>query len=202
MTEKTHTKTGTCAKTAMLSLAAFGVLLMSDTVTDRMPAYAASDSKEASSDMQPASPQAMVLPLADVAHGRQLFVSKGCVICHSINGVGGRAAPALDAIAFEQGDEVPAVDPLDFVARMWRGAPAMLDLQAIELGYQIELTANDLVDLAVFASDAGAQSDFTLEDVPEPMWDWMLNEPYWEDESWPERLLEGFPDSEDSDTAD
>ncbi len=202
MTDKTHTQTGICAKTAALSLTAFGALLLSDAVTDRMPVYAASDSKEASSDMRPASPRAMVLPLADVAHGRQLFVSKGCVICHSINGVGGRAAPALDAIAVEEGETVPAVDPLDFVARMWRGAPAMLDLQAIELGYQIELTANDLADLAVFASDAGAQSDFSLEDVPEPMWDWMLNEPYWEDENWPERLLEGFPESEDSDKAD
>lgn len=202
MTDKTHAYTGTSAKTAMLSLAAFGALLMSDAVTDRMPVYAASDSKEASSDMKPASPQAIVLPLADAAHGRQLFVSKGCVICHSVNGVGGRAALALDAVAVEQGDPVPPVDPLDFVARMWRGAPAMLDLQAIELGYQIELTSEDLADLAVFASDAGAQSDFSLEDVPEPMWDWMLNEPYWEDENWPERLMDGYPGTEEEGTSD
>lgn len=202
MTDKTHAHTGTCAKTVALSLAAFGVLLTSTAVTDRMPVYAASDAKEASSDMKPASPHAIVLPLADAAHGRQLFVSKGCVICHSINGVGGRAAPALDAIAVEEGDAVPPVDPLDFVARMWRGAPAMLDLQAIELGYQIELTSEDLADLAVFASDAGMQSDFSLEDVPEPMWDWMLNEPYWEDESWPERLLDGYPNTEGEEKAD
>ncbi len=202
MTDKTHAYTGTRARTAVLSLAAFGVLLMSDAVNDRMPVYAASDSKEASSDMKPASPRAIVLPLADAAHGRQLFVSKGCVICHSVNGVGGRAAPALDAIAVEEGDHVPPVDPLDFVARMWRGAPAMLDLQAIELGYQIELTSQDLADLAVFANDAGMQSDFSLEDVPEPMWDWMLNEPYWEDENWPERLLDGFPGAEEEGTAD
>ena len=199
MTDTTDTYMGICAKTAFMSLAAFSALLLSDAVTDRMPVNAASDTKEASSDMKPASPQSMVMPLADANHGRQLFVSKGCVICHSVNGVGGRAAPSLDAVAVEQGDVVPPVDPLDFVARMWRGAPAMLDLQAIELGYQIELTAGDLADLAVFVSDAGAQSDFTLEDVPEPMWDWMLNEPYWENENWPERLMDGYPDLEEED---
>lgn len=202
MTDKMHHHMEVCAKTALLSMAALGVLLLSSAMTDRMAAYAASDSKEASSDMKPASPRAVLLPLADAAHGRQLFVSKGCVICHSVNGVGGRAAPALDAIAVEEGDTVPPVDPLDFVARMWRGAPAMLDLQAIELGYQIELTAKDLADLSVFASDAGIQSDFSLEDVPEPMWDWMLNEPHWEDETWPERLLEDYPSPEGEEKAD
>ena len=34
---------------------------------------------------------------ADAANGRDLFVSKGCVICHAVNGVSGKAAPALDA---------------------------------------------------------------------------------------------------------
>jgi len=29
----------------------------------------------------------------EAAKGRALFVTKGCVICHSVNGVGGRAAP-------------------------------------------------------------------------------------------------------------
>ena len=142
------------------------------------------------------SPRAMVLPLADGAHGRQLFVSKGCVICHSINGVGGRAAPALDATQTEEGEAAPPVDPLDFVARMWRGAPAMLELQAVELGYQIELSAGELADLAVFTSDAVAQADFTMGDVPEPMWDWMLNEPYWLDDNWPEKLFDGYPNAE------
>lgn len=202
MTDKTRTHAETYSRMAMFGTVALGALFLGGAVTDSMPAYAAGDAKEASSDMMPASPQAMILPLADAAHGRQLFVSKGCVICHSINGVGGRAAPALDAIAVDEGDAVPPVDPLDFVARMWRGAPAMLDLQAIELGYQIELTSEDLADLAVFASDAGAQSDFSLEDVPEPMWDWMLNEPYWEDQSWPERLMEGFPGVEEGDAVE
>ncbi len=200
MTDTKYTRTRICAKTAMVSLAAFGALLLSDAARDRMAVHAASDSTEATSDMKPASPQTLVMPLANANHGRQLFVSKGCVICHSVNGVGGRAAPSLDAVAVEQGDVVPPVDPLDFVARMWRGAPAMLDLQAIELGYQIELTAGELADLAVFANDAGAQSDFTLQDVPEPMWDWMLNEPYWESENWPERLMDGYPGSEEEST--
>ncbi len=202
MTEKTHAYRRSCARTMALSLAAFGTLLTINAGMDPTPVYAAGEPKETARDMKPASPKAILLPLADAAHGRQLFVSKGCVICHSVNGVGGRAAPALDAIAVEEGDPVPPVDPLDFVARMWRGAPAMLELQAIELGYQIELTSQDLADLAVFANDAGMQSDFSLEDVPEPMWDWMLNEPYWEDENWPQRLLDGFPGSEEDGKSD
>jgi mono/diheme cytochrome c family protein len=49
----------------------------------------------------------------DAARGRELFASKGCVICHAINEVGGTGAPPLDAEA------VPGeVDALDFVARI------------------------------------------------------------------------------------
>lgn len=165
-------------------------------------AAAQSASQETVAGRNPLSPRAMVLPLADGVHGRQLFVSKGCVICHAVNGVGGRAAPALDAVAAEEGAGAPPVDPLDFVARMWRGAPAMLELQAVELGYQIELSAEELADLAVFASDAGLQASFTMEDVPEPMWDWMLNEPYWVDDTWPEKLFEGYPNVEDDEKPD
>jgi mono/diheme cytochrome c family protein len=32
----------------------------------------------------------------DAARGRTLFVSKGCVVCHAINEVGGTSAPPLD----------------------------------------------------------------------------------------------------------
>ena len=39
----------------------------------------------------------LVLPVIDSAKGRKLFVNKACVVCHSVNGVGGRVAPALDA---------------------------------------------------------------------------------------------------------
>ena len=113
----------------------------------------------------------VVMPLPDAEHGRELFIVKGCVVCHSVNGVGGRAAPALDATA-AQGP----VDPLDFAARMWRGALAMADLQAMEFGYQIELTGAEIADLAAFAADADEQAELEETDIPEMMRGWTLDE--------------------------
>ena len=135
---------------------------------------------------------AVILPLPDALRGQKTFVAKGCVICHSVNGVGGRAAPALDA----DPDNSSQVDLLGFVARMWRGAPAMLELQAIELGYQIELSGQEIADLAAFSSDALVQEGFSMDAIPEPMQTWMLNEPYWEDGDWPEEFQE-YPDLEE-----
>jgi mono/diheme cytochrome c family protein len=115
----------------------------------------------------------------DGANGRALFVDKGCVICHAVNGVGGKAAPALDA---EIGGS--AVDPLEFAARMWRGAPAMIELQSVELGYSISLTADEIGDLAAFAADREQQKTFTVDDLPETIKNGLLDEQFWEIEDW------------------
>ena len=131
----------------------------------------------------------------DPMRGRTAFVEKGCVICHSVNGVGGKAAPALDA---EIG--APAVDPLDFAARMWRGAPAMIELQAIELGYTIYLTADDIADLAAFAADRDAQKSLKLDDLSESIRAGFLDERFWEVENWDDDLGE-LPDGEYGDEA-
>ena len=77
----------------------------------------------------------LILPAVDSERGRQLFITKGCVYCHAVNGVGGKAAPAMDSDATE-----PSVNLTDFAARMWRGAPAMIELQEMDLGYQIRLS--------------------------------------------------------------
>lgn len=122
----------------------------------------------------------------DSAKGRDLFVSKGCVVCHAVNGVGGKAAPVLDA---EIG--APAVDPLDFAARMWLGAPAMIELQSLELGYTIHLTADDLANLAAFAGDVDEQKKLSIEEVPEMVRDSFLDERFWEVEDWDEFLEKG-----------
>jgi hypothetical protein len=63
---------------------------------------------------------------------------------------------------------------------MWRGAPTMIVLQEMELGYQIELSGDDLAHLAAFASDAGVQSRFSEQDIPEVIRDWMVDEVYQE----------------------
>src|SRR5262245_6319183 len=61
--------------------------------------------------------QSLMMPSMNAANGRKLFASKGCVVCHSVNGIGGKDAPPLDA------STMPGMtNPFDFVANMWRGA--------------------------------------------------------------------------------
>ena len=102
------------------------------------------------------------LPFTDAARGKALFVDKGCVVCHAVNGVGGTVGPALDA-----DPSGAALDPFDFAARMWRGAREMIILQELEAGIQIELSGEELAHIARFLGDLEAQRGFTEEDVPE-----------------------------------
>ena len=113
----------------------------------------------------------LILPAIDAERGRQLFVTKGCVYCHAVNGIGGKAAPALDSDAAQ-----PMVNLTDFAARMWRGAPAMIELQEMDLGYQIRLTGDELAHLAAFANDPAEQKKLEEEQVPELMREWYLDE--------------------------
>lgn len=104
----------------------------------------------------------LILPRMDAVKGRELFASKGCVVCHSINDVGGQDAPALDAEYME----LP-MNPFDFAARMWRGAPAMVAAQESELGGQIEFTGEELADIIAFVHDANEQKLFSEKDIPD-----------------------------------
>ncbi|MDJ0935246.1 MAG: c-type cytochrome [Kiloniellales bacterium] len=113
----------------------------------------------------------LILPAVDSERGRQLFITKGCVYCHAVNGVGGKAAPALDSDSAE-----PSVNLTDFAARMWRGAPAMIELQEMDLGYQIQLTGDELAHLAGFAHDPAEQKKLLEDQVPELMREWYLDE--------------------------
>lgn len=123
---------------------------------------------------------------ADAAMGRDLFVQKGCVLCHSINGVGGKAGPALDAA-----DDYVKPDPLDFAARIWRGAPAMVEFQSLELGYVIDLTGSDIAHLAAFAASREEQKKLLDSAIPEPLRNSLLDERYWETEDWSEFMANG-----------
>lgn len=129
---------------------------------------------------------APVVHSSDAEIGRTLFVEKGCVICHSVNGVGGKAAAALDAVSPSATN-----DPLEFAARMWRGAPAMVELQSLELGYVIWLTSADIANLAAFASDLPAQKELTIDDLPQQTRDGLLDQRFWEAENWTEFLSDG-----------
>ncbi len=133
--------------------------------------------------------------MADPDRGRSLFVDKGCVICHSVNGAGGKAAPALDAPF-----GAPAADRLDFAARMWRGAPAMIELQSVELGYTIDLSADEIGDLAAFAADRQAQKALTPDSLSESVRAGLLDQRFWEMEDWEDFLRagrEGYSAAED-----
>lgn len=103
----------------------------------------------------------LMMPSMDADRGGQLFASKGCVVCHAVNGVGGEDAPPLDAA----GMPTP-MNPFDFAAKMWRGAEAMVYLQREELGEQIELDGDELADIIAFVHDVKAQSKFSEDDIP------------------------------------
>lgn len=98
---------------------------------------------------------------ADAARGRELFVSKGCVACHAVGEVGGTSGPPLD-VEFAPGE----VDPLDFVARMWRGAEPMVFMQQSLFGEQLDFTGEELADIIAFAHDPEEQRKFSEADVP------------------------------------
>lgn len=115
----------------------------------------------------------VAIPVIDSARGGRLFVTKGCVICHSVNRVGGKAGPALDA---PEGKAI--VDIFGFAARMWAGAFAMIELQGMELGYQLEIDGEELGHIAAFVYDKAAQRQFTQSDVPDLIKDMIIREPY------------------------
>lgn len=115
----------------------------------------------------------VAIPIIDAAQGRRLFVNKGCVICHSINGVGGKAGPALNAA-----DGNAVIDIFDFAARMWAGSFAMIELQGMELGYQLEIDGKELGHIAAFVYDRKAQRRFTQSDVPDLIKDMIIRTPY------------------------
>lgn len=123
------------------------------------------------------------LPFASSERGRELFVGKGCVVCHAVNNVGGKAGPPLDADPTQ-----PFADIFDFTARMWRGAPTMIVLQEMELGYQIDFTGEELAHILRFLHDREAQKRFSEDDIPEVIRDWMVDEVY--EELMPGEMVE------------
>lgn len=115
----------------------------------------------------------LVVPSVDPAKGKRLFVERGCILCHTVNKFGGRAGPPLDAP-----DGGRYVDLLDFMARMWRGSFAMIELQGMELGYQLDFTGAELGHIAAFLADASLQKQFGERDVPDLIRDMFIQEPY------------------------
>ena len=103
----------------------------------------------------------LAMPTISPARGRLLFASKGCVACHSINGIGGKDAPSLDASTMPN-----IMNPFTFAARMWRGAETMVALQRELFGNPIDLTGQDLADIIGFVHNGEEQKKFTEADIP------------------------------------
>ena len=104
----------------------------------------------------------LIIPEMDATKGRELFASKGCVVCHSIQGIGGVDAPPLDAEYMDS-----PMNPFDFAARMWRGAETMVMMQRDELGYVIELDGEELASIIAFVHDGDEQKKLSETDFPE-----------------------------------
>ncbi len=102
----------------------------------------------------------MRMPRMNPTRGRKLFVSKGCVACHAINGVGGHDATNLDAHTMEA-----MMNPFEFAAKMWRMAPAMIYAQEEALGEQILFTGDELADIIAFVHNDEAQHGFSGADL-------------------------------------
>jgi cytochrome c len=104
--------------------------------------------------------QRLVMPIMNPVIGKRLFVEKGCVACHAINGVGGHDAPAMDAHKMEG-----LMNPFDFAAKMWNHAPGMIAAQEGAFGDQVYFTGDELADIIAFAHDDRAQHAFTEGDL-------------------------------------
>jgi cytochrome c len=103
----------------------------------------------------------LTLPPMDSHRGHLLFINKGCIVCHAINGVGGDVGPSLNA-----SDMPTPMNAFEFAARMWKGAPAMVAMQQEELGDVIQLTGQDLADLIAFVHDEMMQKTVSIDQVP------------------------------------
>lgn len=124
--------------------------------------FAGASLADSHSTQMPMMATGLILPEMNAARGRNLFAEKGCVVCHSINGVGGTDAPMLDAEFMDT-----PMNPFEFAARMWRGAEAMVELQRDELGDVIELNGEELAAIIAFVHDAEEQKKFAEADIPE-----------------------------------
>ena len=94
----------------------------------------------------------LLFPMMNSERGKTLFLEKGCVACHAVNGVGGHDATSLDAHNMDM-----VMSPFDFAAKMWAMAPVMIAAQEEALGEQILFTGDELADIIGFLHDDDAQ---------------------------------------------
>jgi cytochrome c len=99
----------------------------------------------------------------DSLHGRELFIERRCVACHSINEVGGTDAPDLAKIDHRH------MDALDMAADMWNHAPIMVPLMKNEGVPWPVFGEDEMADLVAFLHDRKLQKEFNEGLIPEGM---------------------------------
>jgi mono/diheme cytochrome c family protein len=75
--------------------------------------------------------------------GRELFVEKKCIQCHSVGGAGGQVGPDLVALGVRR-------SPVEFAATIWNKAPAMMAAMATRNITVPKLRPEDMVDLVAY----------------------------------------------------
>ena len=75
--------------------------------------------------------------------GRELFVEKKCVQCHSVGGVGGKVGPDLVGLGVRR-------SPVEFAATIWNKAPAMMAAMATRNITVPQLRPEDMADLVAY----------------------------------------------------
>ncbi len=116
----------------------------------------------AQSDHGDAVTTRLLMPILNADRGMELFASKGCATCHSVNDVGGEDASPLDAHNMDE-----YMNPFDLAAKMWLMAPYMIAAQEDELGEQILFTGDELSNIIAFLHDDAQQKMFTEEFLEE-----------------------------------
>ena len=98
----------------------------------------------------------LLMPIMSSSRGMDLFVDKGCVACHAVNGVGGHDASSLDAHDMDE-----FMNPFDLAAKMWMMAPYMIAAQEEAFGEQILFSGDELADIIAFLHDDIEQHEFS-----------------------------------------
>jgi mono/diheme cytochrome c family protein len=75
--------------------------------------------------------------------GRDLFVEKKCIQCHSVGGVGGKVGPDLVGLGVRR-------SPVEFAATIWNKAPAMMAAMSTRGITVPQLRPEDMADLVAY----------------------------------------------------
>ena len=138
------------------SAALIGVLFMGAAVLIPLASPARAGHVSSSMPMAAGHGPRLVMPIMNAERGKKLFVDKGCVACHAVNGVGGHDAPPMDAHAMGG-----LMNPFDFAAKMWNHAPGMIAAQEGAFGDQVLFTGDELADIIAFVHDDKTQHTFS-----------------------------------------